>query len=751
MKKTTLSVQGMHCASCAQIISKKLSSLPEVESATVNFATEKAQVVSTSDKVDLKKMNEIISELGYSLSSEDQEPVEQSTNDKQNPELNKLKNKIQFMLPTTLIVFALMMWEIVAKFHPAIPNLPLPMETTNTILMILATVSLFWAGHDYLQGISRFIKHKVANMDTLIGLGTTVAYLYSAIIILFPGIQILFGLPDYTYFDVTIVVIGFITLGKYLETKSKEKTKDDIKKLLELQTKTALVLRDGLEIEILIDEVKRDDKVIIKPGGKIPVDGLVIEGESFVNEAMVTGEPMPVGKKNGDSVIAGTINVNGSLVISATKIGAETLLAQIIKMVEEAQGSKAPIEKTVDKISAVFVPVVMVIAFLSLIIWTTVGSYFLGFSQALPLGLLSFVSVMIIACPCALGLATPTAIIVGVGKGARSGILVKDATTLEKLHRVTTVIVDKTGTITAGRPTLSEIKNLSPFSDEQMIGLFASLESRSEHPIAKAIVDLAKQKDIKLQAVSKFEIMQGRGLKGTINEEEYLIGNLSLIKELGLTFDIRAIDLALTQGKTPAILATKRAVLGFAIVSDEIKPEAKQAVSALQAMKIEVIMLSGDNEKSAQYIASLAGIKEVVAQAMPQDKLTKIKELQAKNKVVVMAGDGVNDAPALAQADVGIAMSNGTDAAIESAGITLLQGDISKIVKAIHLSRLTMRGIKQNLFWAFIYNVIGIPLAAGILFPIYGWLLNPAFAGLAMAASSVSVVGNSLRLKIKKL
>jgi len=556
---------------------------------------------------------------------------------------------------------------------------------------------------------------------------------------------------EYQYYDVTIVVITFIALGKYLEARSKIKTGDAIEKLLNLQAKTALVIRDGKEVEIPINDVMHGDLIVIKPGAKIPVDGILSEGESFIDESMVTGEPMPIQKKTGDNVVAGTLNTSGSFTFTATKVGSETLLAQIIQMVEDAQGSKAPIQALADKISAVFVPIVLVIAFLTLGTWLIIGSPYLGFAQALSFGLVSFVGILVIACPCALGLATPTAIIVGVGKGAKEGILIKDAATLEKLHKVNTVVVDKTGTITKGKPTLVDIENYSPLSDEEFISVLASLENKSEHPIAHAVVNYAREKGIGVSEVSGFESIQGKGLKGTLKSTEYFVGNAKLIHDLEIPFDATKLDAFTAQGKTPVILATEDKVLGFVMVADEIKEESKQAVADLHALGITVVMLTGDDEKAARHMASIVGIDEVIAHVLPQDKLEKIKELQSQGRIVAMAGDGVNDAPALAQADVGIAMGTGTDVAIESAGITLLGGDISKLVKAIKLSKITMLGIKQNLFWAFIYNIIGIPLAAGIFYPVFGWLLNPVFAGFAMAMSSVSVVSNSLRIKTKSL
>lgn len=751
MTTKTLKVTGMHCASCASVIEKKISAIPHIHSVSVNYGTEKAKVDFDNDVVSVEKMNHEINKLGYSLSSvEESSMVHDHAKMGQN-ELIDLKNKTEFILPITLVVFVLMMWDISARTTTWIPNLPIPMPLFNIISMILATISLFWIGKPYLLGVLRFLRYRVANMDTLIGLGTFVAYVYSIFITLVPSLANLLNVPDYTYFDITIVVIGFITFGKYLEIRSKQKTGDAIEKLLNLQSKTALVIRGGKEIEIAVNQVNHGELIIVKPGTKIPVDGVITDGASFVDESMVTGEPMPVQKIIGDSVVSGTINTSGSFTFKATKVGSETLLAQIIKMVEDAQGSRAPIQALADKISAVFVPIVLVIAFVTLGAWLIIGSQYLGFSQALSFGLVSFVGILVIACPCALGLATPTAIIVGVGKGAKEGILIKDAATLEKLHKVNTVVVDKTGTITKGKPTLVDIQILSNLKDDELVSILASLEKKSEHPIAHAIVSYAQEKSITISNISNFEGIQGKGLQGTVNGTEYFAGNAKLVRDLKLPFDSTKLNEFTSQGKTPVILATKEKVLGFVMVADEIKQESNQAITDLHKLGIRVVMLTGDDEKAAKYIASLVGIDDVVAHVLPQDKLEKIKALQSQGRIVAMAGDGVNDAPALAQADVGIAMGTGTDVAIESAGITLLGGDISKLVKAIRLSKITMRGIKQNLFWAFIYNIVGIPLAAGVLYPVFGWLLNPVFAGFAMAMSSVSVVSNSLRIKAKKL
>ncbi len=752
MNTQTLKIKGMHCASCASVITKQLSAVPHIKSVSVNYGTEKVKVEYDNEHVSVDSMNNVLGKLGYSLSTANNSQNNQHNHSSKDlGDTEELKHKTEFILPVTLVVFGLMMWDIASKVFIRVPNLAIPMPLFNIIGMILATITLFWVGKQYVHGVTRFIRYRVANMDTLIGLGTLAAYLYSAVITLIPSIGVLLRVPEYTYFDVTIVVIGFITLGKHLEAQSKIKTGDAIEKLLNLQAKTAIIIRDDKELEISINDVNHGDLIIVKPGSKIPVDGLIIDGSSFVDESMVTGEPMPVQKKAGDNVVSGTLNTNGSFTFKATKVGSETLLAQIIQMVEEAQGSKAPIQALADKISSVFVPIVLVIAFLTLGTWLIVGTQYLGFSQALSFGLVSFVGILVIACPCALGLATPTAIIVGVGKGAKEGILVKDAATLEELHKVNTVVVDKTGTITKGKPTLVDIQNLSNLKDNELVSILASLEKKSEHPIAHAIVDYAEDKNILTSDVSGFETMQGKGLKGTIRGIEYFVGNTKLVSDLGISFDSVKLNEFTSKGKTPIILTTKEKVLGFVMVADEIKTGSIEAIKNLHKLGIKVVMLTGDDEKAARHIASLVGIDDVVAQVLPQDKLEKIKSLQLQGRVVAMAGDGVNDAPALAQANVGIAMGTGTDVAIESAGITLLGGDISKLVKAIKLSKITMRGIKQNLFWAFIYNIVGIPLAAGVFYPIFGWLLNPIFAGFAMAMSSVSVVSNSLRIKAKKL
>ena len=776
--KKTVAISGMHCASCSLTIERTLKKMEGVESAEVSYGTEKAKIQFDESKIDVEKMSKALDPLGYKLvdekpaamkmnmsasemgMSEDEHAEHLGLNQSKNEklaELKQMKTALLTVVPLAIVSLFLMSWDLLAQFHVVAAMTIFWKEFFHHLLPIFATYTLFVVGKPYLLGLYRFARYGKANMDTLIGLGTVAAFLYSFVVTAFEESLAPFFDVSVTYYDVTIVVITFIALGKFLEARSKIKTGDAIEKLLTLQAKTALVIRNGVEMELPLDQVVHGDLLIVKPAGKIPVDGVLVEGFSFVDEAMITGEPIPVEKNINDRVIAGTMNTTGSFTMKATKIGSETMLARIIQMVEDAQGSKAPIQALADKISGVFVPIVLVIAFVSLALWLIIGSQTIGFSHALSYGLSCFVGVLVIACPCALGLATPTAIIVGVGKGAREGILIKDAATLEKLHQVNVVVVDKTGTITKGKPEVVGVeegargKGLEVSEKANLISILASLESKSEHPIAEAIVAYAKEKKINLLSTSDFEVIKGKGLRGKIDGVEYVAGNVKLMQDLKLTFDEQLIEKETLEGKTPVILSTKEKVLAIVLVADSIKPEAIEAVAQLHKRGIKVVMLTGDHKNTAQFIATQVGIDDVVAEVMPSDKLDKIKALQAQGKVVAMAGDGINDAPALAQADVGIAMGTGTDVAIESAGITLLGGDLTKLVKAIRLSEITMRGIKQNLFWAFFYNIVGIPLAAGLFFPFFGLLLNPIFAGAAMAFSSVSVVGNSLRLKTKKL
>ncbi len=745
MKQTiTLPIQGMDCASCASIISRSVAKLPGVTQSDVNIGTEKGTFSYDTAEISLDQISKKITDLGYALvtSNEHDHGLDPLKKDKL-IRLEKQRKAVTIVLPFSLGIFFLMMWSIAAGISKSIPIFPVPMRLFNTFSLIIASIVLFGFGRDFISAVGRFVKTKTANMDTLIGIGTISAYFYSAYIFSFSSAP--------AYFDVVVVIIGFILFGKYLEARSKIKTGEAIEKLVLLQAKTALVERSGKEIEIAIELVKKGDIIIVKPGAKIPVDGVIKEGKSSIDESFVTGESMPVDKNVGEEVIGGTINKQGSFKFVATKVGADTLLAHIIKMVEEAQGSKAPIERIADQISAVFVPVVLVLGILTLIIWLGVGSFYLPFSQSLAFGLSSFVGILVIACPCALGLATPTAIIVGVGKGAENGILIKDAESLEKLHSVTTIVMDKTGTLTKGEPQVVDFINHSGEKDNEILTIAASLEKQSEHPLATAVLKFAESKNVGLKKVTEFSNLEGKGIKGNLQKETYYLGNAKLLSERKAKYDGAMVSQFTKEGKTPVFLIKGKTLLASIFIADVLKESALLAVKDLHKLGLKVIMLTGDNENTARFIGSLAGVDDVFAEVLPGEKADKIKTLKANGESVAMIGDGVNDAPALALADVGIAMGTGTDVAIESANITLLHGDLSKLVKTIRLSKKTMRTIKQNLFWAFIYNLIGIPIAAGALYPFFGILLNPVFAGAAMALSSVSVVTNSLRLKQSKI
>jgi Cu2+-exporting ATPase/Cu+-exporting ATPase len=713
----TYKVNGIHCASCVLILEDAFRKMDGVTGAEVNYGTEAVKLSYDKTKTNLNTLSEKIEKLGYSL-------VVNETKDEKRDELRKMRNKVLSAIPLAIISIILMFTNMMS----------LGDKFSQYFLPLAATYMLFFVGWPYLIGLYRFMRYGKANMDTLIGLGTSVAYIYS-----------LFGGGE--YFDVTIVVIAFIALGKYLEARSKIKTGEAVRKLIGLQAKTALLLRDGQTVEIPISEVKIGDIIIVKPGMKIPVDGKIIEGQSAIDESMITGESIPVDKKAEDLVVGATINKQGSFKFKATKVGTDTVLAQIIKMVEEAQGSKAPIQALADKISGIFVPIVLIFAFLTFGVWLIVGTQFLGFSTALSFGLVCFVGILVIACPCALGLATPTAIIVGVGKGAQYGILIKNAESLEKLAKVDTVVFDKTGTITKGEPEVTDIIILDKsFDRKSLLKMAGSLEDHSEHPLAQAISQKAKSEHLKLDEVKHFNSEQGVGVVGEISGSM-----INIHKPTNKEMNIPEIISMQQQGKTVVVIEKNNSLIGLLALADTIKDEAVEAIKALHQLGLKTVMLTGDNKLAARHIADQAGIDEVIAEVLPNEKADKIKELQVQGKIVAMAGDGINDAPALVQADVGIAMATGTDVAIESAGITLLGGDIRKISQAVILAKSTLRTIKQNLFWAFIYNVVGIPVAAGLLYPIWGIMLSPVFAGLAMAGSSVSVVSNSLRLKTKKI
>ncbi len=754
MKKETVDVQGMHCASCASLITKKLKKIDGVDSCEVNYATEQAHISFDTSKTSINALNTQIKQLGYTFLEHSlhadhamMNPITSDNSVKEHKlaEVTKYKTQFTILLPMIIISIAMMSWQIGAdSLHLWAPMTEEVMDFFHHVLPIFATYALFVVGIPYLQAVGRFIRYRVANMDTLVGIGTLVAYVYSFIVSAFEKSLTAYVTTQQNYYDVTIVVIGFIVLGKFLELRSKLQTGESIEKLLELQVKKAFVLRDGKEIELPIDQVVAGDLMLIKPGAKIPTDGLVIEGSSSVDESMITGESIPVEKTVNATVIGGTVNKQGILKVEAKKVGKETMLWQIISMVEDAQGSKAPIEHLADKVSGIFVPLVLILSSVVFLVWALSGSF--------AIALLCFVGVLVIACPCAMGLATPTAIVVGVGKAAQHGILVKNAETLERLTSVTTVIFDKTGTLTTGKPEVTDIIPTDPQRKEgELLQILASLEAHSLHPLAKAVVEKSKTETVRLVPVTEFLEREGKGVQGVIAGSLYWAGNSTLAQEYKADVDLSLLDKLSIEGKSPLILGTGKEVLAIIGIADTIKEEAATVVSEIQQLGISVILLSGDRKEAAHHIASQAGISTVIAEVLPQDKATEVKRLQENGQVVAMIGDGINDAPALATADVGIAMSTGMDVAIESAGITILGGGLTKLSQALILSRETMKVVKQNLFWAFFYNIIAIPIAAGGLFPAFGILLNPAIAGAAMAFSSVTVVLNSLRLKRIKL
>lgn len=764
--RQTLIVQGMHCASCAATIKRNVEKLDGVDSCVVNFGTEKAVVEFDPQQTSVSQMNQQLKKFGYELQSDEQPthtgheghdmmtPVtsDQTSKDKKLHELASLRHQVSVAVPFVAISILVMIWEIGAQPLGIWPTMPeTVMVFFHHLLPILATYMLFVLGVPYLHAVWRFVRFGAANMDTLVGLGTLVAFLYSFFISAFEKVLAPYLNTDLTYYDVTIVVLGFITIGKFLEARSKLRTGEAIEKLLALQAKTATVIRNGQHIEIPIEEVKVGDEVLVKPGQKVPVDGKIIVGSTAIDESMLTGESLPVDKNVGDTVIGATINKHGALHIQATKVGRDTVLSQIISLVEEAQSSKAPIERLADQISAIFVPAVLVFAVVVLLGWLVIGSQFMPVSQALTVGILSFVGILVIACPCAMGLATPTAVIVGVGKAAQHGILIKNAENLEKFSSVNFVVLDKTGTLTKGQPTVTDIISVTDLSQKEVLHYLASLESLSEHPLAQAIVQKATAQKIKIDRVKEFSIIEGKGLEGSVAGKTYFAGNVKLAQDLSLPIDDAGITKLALQGKTPVLLMTEKRILAYVGIADTVKAEAKAVIEQLHQQQIKVAMLTGDNQNTARYIAEQVGIDRVIAEVLPADKASEIRKLQAEGYKVAMVGDGINDAPALATAEVGIAMGTGTDVAIESAGITLLGGQLTQLPKAVTLARATMKTIRQNLFWAFFYNVISIPVSAGVLYPMFGILLNPAIAGAAMAFSSVSVVLNALRLKTVKL
>lgn len=731
IEQKTFPVLQMSCASCAISAENIIKQLEGVKKASVNFATGNATIDYDPTVISPEEMKKAVQDGGYDLFiEEDKSVAADALEEIHKQKFDKLKRQTYLAIALSIPIV------IIGMFFM---NMPF----ANEIMWILSTPVIFWLGKDFFINAWKQAKHRTANMDTLVALSTSVAYLFSVFNTLFPDFWYARGIHPHVYFEAASVIIAFISLGRLLEENAKGNTSSAIKKLMGLQPKTVTIVKGEAYKQIAIENVNIGDLIMVRPGEKIAVDGVVAEGNSFVDESMLSGEPVPVLKQEKDKVFAGTINQKGSFRFTAQKVGADTLLAQIIKTVQDAQGSKAPVQKLVDKIAGIFVPVVISIAILSFIIWIAFGGN-TGFTH----GLLALVTVLIIACPCALGLATPTAIMVGVGKGAEKGILIKDAESLELAKKIDAVVLDKTGTITEGHPAVTDVVWLD--NDDSKKYILTALEEQSEHPLAQAVVSHFDTQPI--ISISDFESVTGKGIKGVVDGQVYVVGNDSILNDNNIAkaavLVTKAEEFSM-QGKTVVWFSDSTKALAVVAIADEVKTSSKKAVQQLQSLNIEVYMLTGDNESTAREIATQTGIKNFKAEVLPQQKAEFVEQLQDKGKIVAMVGDGINDSTALAQADLSIAMGHGSDIAMDVAKMTIISSDLTKIPEAIKLSKQTVATIRQNLFWAFIYNLIGIPIAAGILYPINGFLLNPMIAGAAMALSSVSVVTNSLRLKWK--
>lgn len=734
--KKTLPVLGMTCGACASSAQKILQKQAGVSSASVNFATGTAQLEYDSDVTNPDKLKSALQAVGYDLDTDESDNARENLEEMQQERYKAQKRKtigaILFSIPLVIIAMT-----------PALMHMPY----ADYIMWALATPVVLYFGKDFFIRAFKQMKHRAFNMDTLVSLSAGTAYIYSIFNTVYPQFWHSRGMNADVYFEAASVVIAFVLLGKLLEEKAKGNTSSSIKKLIGLQPKTVIRIdASGNQADIPIAQVQKADILMVKPGEKIAVDGVVTQGNSYVDESMITGEPIAVEKNRGDKVFAGTINQRGSFQFEAEKVGGDTLLAQIIKMVQDAQGSKAPIQKLVDKIAGIFVPIVIGIAIVCFIVWMILGGEN-GFTHAL----LSFVTVLVIACPCALGLATPTAIMVGIGKGAENGILIKDAESLEVIQKVDVVVMDKTGTITEGKPEVTDIKWIE--NNKQLRDILFSIEKSSEHPLADAVCDHLGENSEYISNV-QVESVSGKGIIGTYDNKKYYVGNSKLMDSADIelsTEDREWIEAKLAAANTVVVYADDKSTLCLIAIADQIKQSSIEAIAQLQDKGIDVYMLTGDNEQTAKAISEQANIKHYRAGLLPADKTNFIKELQSQGKVVAMTGDGINDSAALAQANVGIAMGKGSDIAIDTAKMTIISNDLTKIPQAIKLSKQTNLTIKENLFWAFIYNIIAIPIAAGILYPISGFLLDPMIAGAAMALSSISVVTNSIILKYKKL
>ncbi len=743
MRQINLPVEGMTCASCVARVEKIISKFDGVKNVNVNLATERVSFDVENDNFNLDSVAEAVQDYGYKLKVESTHDLKlQSENDEssiseKDEYFEEIKKDFLLALILTLPVFVISMLMDYQFFKNA---WPFSIDYSHKILLILITPVIFISGKRFYKVFWTNLKHFSAEMNSLVAIGTGAAYGYSTIATLFPEVVSIHGELPHVYFETAGVIITLILMGKLLEHNAKRKTNTAIKKLIELKPKSAKILIGEKEAEIKISNLQVGNIVVIKPGDKIPADGIIVWGSSAIDEAMITGEGIPAEKNLGSKVISGTINKNGAFNFRVTEIGDNTVLAQIIRLVEQAQSSKPPIQKLVDKIAAVFVPVVVLIAIITFIVWMIIGGH-----NSFSVALINFVAVLIIACPCALGLATPTAIIVGSGLGASNGILIRNGESLEIAQKITTVIFDKTGTLTEGKPAVTEIVPLN-ISENELLQLSASLETKSGHPLAIAIVEAAKSKNISLSQPESFQNLSGFGLTGIVNGHALIIGNMNLMSEYSIKAEIvkAQFDKLAIGGRTVIYIAIDGELKGMIAIEDKLKESSVSAIKELNEMKIKTVMLTGDNYKTAEAIAKKVGISEYRAEVLPDGKADIVKEFQSRGEIVAMVGDGINDSPALAQADVGIAIGTGTDVAIETAQITLVQGNLLSVSKAINLSRHTINTIKQNLFWAFIYNTVGIPLAA------LG-MLNPMIGALAMSLSSVSVVSNSLRLKRAKL
>ena len=736
--KVSISVGGMTCAACVRRVENALAQVEGVVEANVNLATARATVVHQARWAGVPALARVITEQGYEFLGETSDAAADPIEASRIRELGELKLKVSCGAVLSVMIFFGSMQHWFGFLHA------IPRQSMLVAMFVLTAPAVFWVGSRFFIGAWKAAKQKTSDMNTLVAVGAFSAYAYSSVATFFPRFFGSAGIAPHVYYDGAAMIITLVLLGRLLEAVSRGRTSQAIKKLIGLAPKTARVIRDGAEVEMTIDALQTGDEVLVRPGEKVPVDGIILTGRSTLDESMLTGESMPVSREAGQKVFAATMNQSGSFTMRATGVGSDTMLAHIIRMVEEAQGSKAPIQRLADKVASVFVPVVFLIAFLTFGVW-----YFVPFDANFSRALLNFVSVLVIACPCALGLATPTAIIVGTGLGAQSGILIKGGEALEKIHKLSMVVFDKTGTLTRGEPEATDVVCAADFTGRQVLAVAAALEKASEHPLAKAIIDRARKDGISPSSTENFEAFSGMGARGFVDGKAVLVGNRFLMTKEGVSVDLlegEAVKLA-HQGKTLVYVAQGEKIMGLIALADAPKASAKKAVESLKRLGLKVSMVTGDNAGTAASVGAQLGVEQVMAEVLPGDKANTIKQLQAAGEIVAMVGDGINDAPALAAADVGIAVGAGADVAIEAADITLVRDDLNAVPDAVALSAATIRVIRQNLFWAFIYNVIGIPIAAGVLYPFFGILLHPEYAAAAMAMSSVSVVSNSLRLK----